>query len=137
MEPVVLYGRGAHMDMQVEGRAARSKDPLMFEIQPHHLSDCHNPKRLTHKLFTTLTVKRSFTVINSGEVAFTIVNMSLNNIPCENRGFKILNCRPFTLAPNETHIVDIVTHLSTSESVELRIRSRELYISVIVGIVLS
>uniref|UniRef100_F1KQA2 Transmembrane protein 131 n=1 Tax=Ascaris suum TaxID=6253 RepID=F1KQA2_ASCSU len=107
MEPVVLYGRGAHMDMQVEGRAARSKDPLMFEIQPHHLSDCHNPKRLTHKLFTTLTVKRSFTVINSGEVAFTIVNMSLNNIPCENRGFKILNCHPFTLAPNETHIVDI------------------------------
>ncbi|VDM37502.1 unnamed protein product [Toxocara canis] len=107
MEPVVLYGRGAHMDMQVEGRAARTKDPLMFEIQPHHLSDCHNPKRLTHKLFTTLTVKRSFTVLNSGEVPFTVVNMSLNNIPCENRGFKILNCHPFTLAPNQTHIIDI------------------------------
>lgn len=46
LEPVVLYGRGARMDMQVEGRAARTRDPLMFEIQPHHLSDCHNPKRV-------------------------------------------------------------------------------------------
>uniref|UniRef100_A0A0R3RIG6 TMEM131_like domain-containing protein n=1 Tax=Elaeophora elaphi TaxID=1147741 RepID=A0A0R3RIG6_9BILA len=107
LEPVVLYGRGARMDMQVEGRAARTGDPLAFEIQPHHLSDCHNPKRLTHKLFTTLTVKRSFTVMNTGEVVFTVVNMSINNIPCENRGFRILNCYPFRLKPNETYSVDI------------------------------
>lgn len=62
---------------------------------------------LTHKLFTTLTVKRSFTVMNTGEVVFTIVNMSINNVPCENRGFRILNCHPFRLKPNETHILDI------------------------------
>nr|CRZ22666.1 Bm2436 [Brugia malayi] len=107
LEPVVLYGRGARMDMQVEGRAARTRDPLTFEIQPRHLSDCHNPKRLTHKFFTTLTVKRSFTVMNTGEVVFTVVNMSINNVPCENRGFHILNCHPFRLKPNETHILDI------------------------------
>ncbi|VDK76129.1 unnamed protein product, partial [Onchocerca ochengi] len=107
LEPVVLYGRGARMDMQVEGRAARTRVPLTFEIQPHHLSDCHNPKRLTHKLFTTLTVKRSFTVMNTGEVVFTVVNMSINNVPCENRGFRILNCHPFQLKPNETHILDV------------------------------
>lgn len=46
LEPVVLYGRGARMDMQVEGRAARARNPLAFEILPHHLSDCYNPKRL-------------------------------------------------------------------------------------------
>lgn len=62
---------------------------------------------LTHKLFTTLTVKRSFTVVNSGEVAFTIVNISINNVACENRGFRILNCHPFRLKPNETHILDV------------------------------
>ncbi|EJD75483.1 transmembrane protein [Loa loa] len=107
LEPVVLYGRGARMDMQVEGRAARTRDPLTFEIQPHHLSDCHNPKRLTHKLFTTLTVKRSFTIMNTGEVVFTVVNISINNVPCENRGFRILNCQPFRLEPNETHILDV------------------------------
>ncbi|KAM3724049.1 Transmembrane protein [Dirofilaria immitis] len=107
LEPVVLYGRGARMDMQVEGRTPRSRDPLTFEIQPHHLSDCHNPKRLTHKLFTTLTVKRSFTIMNTGEVIFTVVNISINNVPCENRGFRILNCQPFQLKPNATHILDI------------------------------
>lgn len=66
-----------------------------------------NVTGLTHKLLTTLTVKRSFAVVNSGEMAFTIVNMSINNVACENRGFRILNCRPFQLAPNETHILDV------------------------------
>uniref|UniRef100_A0A0N4UMJ2 TMEM131_like domain-containing protein n=1 Tax=Dracunculus medinensis TaxID=318479 RepID=A0A0N4UMJ2_DRAME len=107
IEPVILYGRGARMDMQVDGHSARTLNPLMFEIQGHHLADCHNPKRLTHKLFTTLTVKRSFVVANTGEVPFTVVNMSLNNVPCENRGFRILNCHMFQLAPNETYILDI------------------------------
>ncbi|MCP9259030.1 hypothetical protein DINM_002011 [Dirofilaria immitis] len=108
LEPVVLYGRGARMDMQVEGRTPRSRDPLTFEIQPHHLSDCHNPKRLFDtQTFTTLTVKRSFTIMNTGEVIFTVVNISINNVPCENRGFRILNCQPFQLKPNATHILDI------------------------------
>uniref|UniRef100_A0A0N4Z989 TMEM131_like domain-containing protein n=1 Tax=Parastrongyloides trichosuri TaxID=131310 RepID=A0A0N4Z989_PARTI len=107
VEPVVLMGRGAHIDMEIDGKIARTKDPLLFDIQPFHLSDCNNPKRLTHKLSTTLTVKRSFMVKNTGEIAFTIVNMSINNYICENRGFRVLNCDPFTLKPNETHILDI------------------------------
>lgn len=45
--------------------------------------------------------------MNTGEVVFTVVNMSINNVPCENRGFRILNCHPFRLKPNETHILDI------------------------------
>ncbi|VDD93739.1 unnamed protein product [Enterobius vermicularis] len=107
IEPVVLYGKGSRVDMQVDGQSARSGKPLTFEILKHHLADCHNPKRLVHKLNTTLTVKRSFTVVNTGEVTFTVVNMSINYIPCENRGFRILNCHPFRLAPNETYILDI------------------------------
>lgn len=106
LEPVVLYGRGAHVNVEIDNRTARS-EPLFFEIQPTHLSDCFNPKRLMHKLPTTLTVKRSFAVRNSGEVTFSVVNMSVNNIPCENRGFRILNCVPFRLEPNETYFLDI------------------------------
>lgn len=107
VESVVLMGRGAHINMEVDGKLARTKDPLLFDIQPFHLSDCHNPKRLNHKLSTTLTVKRSFMVKNTGEIPFTVVNMSINNYICENRGFRVLNCEPFTLKPNETHILDI------------------------------
>uniref|UniRef100_A0A0N5AGK4 TMEM131_like domain-containing protein n=1 Tax=Syphacia muris TaxID=451379 RepID=A0A0N5AGK4_9BILA len=107
IEPIVLYGKGSRIDMKVEGQSARSGKPLTFEIQKHHLTDCYNPKRLVHKLNTTLTVKRSFTVVNTGEVTFTVVNMSINYLPCENRGFRILNCHPFRLAPNESYVLDI------------------------------
>ncbi|TKR67648.1 hypothetical protein L596_023768 [Steinernema carpocapsae] len=107
IEPVVLYGKGAHIEMRIDNRTARGKDPLLFEIQPHHLDDCSNPKRQMHKLTTTLTVKRLFMVVNTGEVPFTVVNMSINNAPCENRGFKIINCYPFRLLPNESYALEI------------------------------
>ncbi|KAI6177163.1 hypothetical protein M3Y97_00877100 [Aphelenchoides bicaudatus] len=87
IEPVVLYGKGAHINMEIDGKLARN-DYLLFDILPTHLADCHNPKRLTHKLPTTLTVKRSGT-------------------PCKDRGFRVLNCKPFTLTPNETHTLEI------------------------------
>lgn len=45
IEPVVLYGKGSRVDMQVDGQSARSGKPLTFEILKHHLADCHNPKR--------------------------------------------------------------------------------------------
>lgn len=62
---------------------------------------------LMHKLHSTLTVRRPFQVMNSGEVQFTVTNMSINGVPCENRGFRILNCYPFRLQPNETYALDI------------------------------
>lgn len=107
IEPVVLYGQGAQIRMEVDNKTVRSNDALLFEILPSHLSDCRNPKRLLNKLPTTLTVKRSFTVKNTGEVTFLVINISINNMPCENRGFRILNCEPFRLEPNETFILDI------------------------------
>uniref|UniRef100_A0A914XGB6 Transmembrane protein 131 n=1 Tax=Plectus sambesii TaxID=2011161 RepID=A0A914XGB6_9BILA len=106
MEPVVLYGRGATVDLKISNRAARST-PLLFEIQDRHLADCHNPKRLTHKLMTTLTVRRSFLARNTGEVVINVVNMTISGKPCENYGFRILNCEPFRLKPNETHMLEV------------------------------
>uniref|UniRef100_A0A1I7YZI3 TMEM131_like domain-containing protein n=1 Tax=Steinernema glaseri TaxID=37863 RepID=A0A1I7YZI3_9BILA len=107
IEPVVLYGKGARIEMRIDNRTARSHDPLLFEIQPHHLDDCGNPKRQMHKLSTTLTVKRLFMVTNTGEVPFAVTNMSINNAACENRGFKIINCFPFRLQPNESYALEI------------------------------
>jgi hypothetical protein len=60
-----------------------------------------------HKLPTTLTVRRSFVVWNSGEVAFVVINITINGVSCENRGFQILNCGRFTLKPNENHTLEI------------------------------
>ncbi|KAL3091012.1 hypothetical protein niasHT_023612 [Heterodera trifolii] len=106
LEPVVLYGRGARMHMDIDNKTARSL-PLLFEIQPQHLADCANPRRQLHKLPTTLTVRRSFVVRNSGEVSFSVFNISVSNTPCENRGFRVLNCDRFRLEPNETTLLDI------------------------------
>lgn len=106
IEPVVLYGQGAQIRMEIDNKTARSNS-LLFEILPTHLTDCRNPKRLLNKLPTTLTVKRSFTVKNTGEVTFSVVNMSISNMPCENRGFRILNCESFKLEPNEMLVLDI------------------------------
>uniref|UniRef100_A0A183BL57 TMEM131_like domain-containing protein n=2 Tax=Globodera pallida TaxID=36090 RepID=A0A183BL57_GLOPA len=119
LEPVVLYGRGAKMHMDIDNKTARSQ-PLLFEILPQHLADCANPRRQLHKLPTTLTVRRSFVVRNSGEVSFSVFNISISNTPCENRGFRVLNCDRFRLEPNETILLDIAYTpdflLSTNEA---------------------
>ncbi|KAI6240905.1 hypothetical protein M3Y99_00399100 [Aphelenchoides fujianensis] len=62
IEPVVMYGKGAH---------------------------------------------RTFVVKNTGEVNFSIVNVSISGSNCEDRGFRVLNCQPFSLGPNETHSLEI------------------------------
>lgn len=124
IEPVVMYGKGARIGVKVEGAEARSKKPLLFEIRHDHLTDCNNPKRLMHKLHSTLTVRRPFQVMNSGEVQFTVTNMSINGVPCENRGFRILNCYPFRLQPNETYALDIAytpDFLTTTNEADLQL----------------
>ncbi|KAF8359724.1 tmem-131 [Pristionchus pacificus] len=124
VEPVVVYGRGARIGMEVENIKSRSKTPLYFEIRHDHLHDCNNPKRLMHRFMSTLTVRRPFTVTNTGEVPFTIVNISINNFPCENRGFRVLNCDGFRLKPNESHVLDIAhtpDFLSTTNEADLQL----------------
>lgn len=43
IEPVVLYGQGARIDVKVENKSTKS-EPSLFDIQPIHLKDCFNPK---------------------------------------------------------------------------------------------
>lgn len=124
VEPVVVYGRGARIGMEVEKVKSRSKTPLYFEIRHDHLHDCNNPKRLMHRFMSTLTVRRPFTVTNTGEVPFTVVNISINNFACENRGFRVLNCEGFRLKPNESHVLDIAhtpDFLSTTNEADLQL----------------
>ena len=54
-----------------------------------------------------LTVKRSFTARNTGDLPIYITGFSVNGLPCEGYGFKILNCGPFHLPPNGTRKIDI------------------------------
>uniref|UniRef100_A0A915M8C1 Transmembrane protein 131-like conserved domain-containing protein n=1 Tax=Meloidogyne javanica TaxID=6303 RepID=A0A915M8C1_MELJA len=93
-------------NMAIDDKSANSQ-PLLFELEPKHLDDCANPRRQLHRMPTTLTVRRSFAVYNNGEVGFSVVNISISGAPCENRGFRVLNCDKFRLEPNETSYLDI------------------------------
>ncbi|CAB3403597.1 unnamed protein product [Caenorhabditis bovis] len=81
-------------------------------------------RSLMHKLHSTLTVRRPFNVYNTGDVEFTVTNMSINSVSCENRGFRILNCYPFRLLPNESYALDIAytpDFLATTNEADLQL----------------
>jgi hypothetical protein len=56
---------------------------------------------------SNLTVKRSFTARNTGELLIDVYAFYINGLACEGYGFKVLNCAPFTLQPNGTKKIEI------------------------------
>lgn len=54
-----------------------------------------------------LTVKRSFTAKNTGELPIEVYGFYINGLRCEGYGFKVLNCIPFMLSPNATKKIEI------------------------------
>lgn len=54
-----------------------------------------------------LSVKRSFTAKNTGELPIEVYGFYINNWRCEGYGFKVLDCTPFKLNPNSTKRIDI------------------------------
>ena len=76
-----------------------------------------NVWNFTHVLFSgekhrkfavpNLTVKRSFTARNTGDLPIYVAGFNINGLPCEGYGFRILNCGAFDLPPHGTHKIDI------------------------------
>lgn len=52
-------------------------------------------------------VRRTFTAKNTGQIPVLITNITINGVACENRGYKVLNCAPFRLKPNETYQLEV------------------------------
>ena len=55
----------------------------------------------------TFTVRRTFTVRNTGQLPFYVHGFSINDLPCEGYGFRILDCSGFQMLPNDSKKVDI------------------------------
>ena len=55
----------------------------------------------------TFTVRRTFTVRNTGQLPFYVHGFSVNDLPCEGYGFRILDCSGFQMLPNDSKKVDI------------------------------
>ncbi|XP_044255531.1 transmembrane protein 131 [Tribolium madens] len=106
LEVVKLLGQGAHPQFKFGNRKPGSVQPLSFELTEKHLKDCEKEKQYRNPS-PNLSVKRSFTARNIGDVTIYINAFFINDLPCEGYGFKILNCVPFILHPNGTKKIDI------------------------------
>ncbi|RZB94452.1 hypothetical protein BDFB_002062 [Asbolus verrucosus] len=106
LEVIRLKGQGAHPLFKFGNRKPGSVQPLSFELTEKHLKDCEREKQFRNPS-PNLTVKRSFTARNIGDVTIHINSFFINDLPCEGYGFKILNCVPFVLHPNGTKKIDI------------------------------
>ena len=59
------------------------------------------------RTFPSFTVRRTFTAKNVGQLPLHILSMNINGYECDGYGFRILNCEPFTLQPNDSQRIDI------------------------------
>ncbi|KYN22775.1 hypothetical protein ALC57_04555 [Trachymyrmex cornetzi] len=104
LEVLRMSGRGASAQFRFGHRKPGSTTPLLFELTDKHLKDCERDR---NKLVTTLTIKRSFTARNTGELPIEIYGFYINDWHCEGYGFKVLDCTPFKLSPNATKRIEI------------------------------
>lgn len=74
-----------------------------FELSLSSVSE-KKPSKTTVPHFT---VRRTFTLRNTGELPFYVRGFSINDSPCEGYGFKVLDCDGFEIQPNGSKKIDI------------------------------
>ncbi|XP_063700102.1 transmembrane protein 131 homolog [Culicoides brevitarsis] len=104
VESVWITARAVQPLFKFSNRKSGSATPLIFEVTDNHLKACDKPQTNYNPF---VTIKRTFTAKNFGEVPITVYGLRVENNPCEGFGFKILNCHPFELAPNASEKIEI------------------------------
>ncbi|KAK7503847.1 hypothetical protein BaRGS_00004970, partial [Batillaria attramentaria] len=108
MDTVVVTGQGCHGEMKFSNRKPGAMSPLTFEMTEKHLKNCDISEKKPSKLLVPhFTVRRTFTLRNTGELPFYVRGFSINESPCEGYGFKVLDCDGFEMLPNTSRKVDI------------------------------
>lgn len=104
IEAVWLSARAVVPQFKFGNRKPGNATPLQFEINEKHLKLCEKKIGGGNVLISS---KRTFTAKNSGEVPLTIFGIRIENDLCVGYGFKVLNCEPFQLQPNESRKIEI------------------------------
>ncbi|GFN80733.1 transmembrane protein 131-like isoform x2 [Plakobranchus ocellatus] len=108
IDAVVIQGQGRLGEMRFNNKKPGSSSALTFEMTEKHLKNCDLSERKSNKnIVPNFTVRRPFTLRNSGELPFYIHGFSINNLPCEGYGFKVLDCSGFEMAPNSSKKINI------------------------------
>lgn len=105
VEAVWLSARAVVPQFKFGNRKPGNTTPLQFEISEKHLKLCE--KSSSTGASVLISSKRTFTAKNYGEVPLIISGMRVENDLCLGYGFKVLNCEPFQLMPNESKKIEI------------------------------
>nr|CAH7726090.1 unnamed protein product [Callosobruchus chinensis] len=103
LEAIKLTAQSALPSIKFGNRKPGSVQPLSFDMTEKHMKDCEKEKDTS----PNLTVKRTFTARNIGELAVYVHSFRINDLECEGYGFRVIDCEPFVLPPNGTKKIDI------------------------------
>ncbi|XP_061164811.1 transmembrane protein 131-like isoform X1 [Saccostrea echinata] len=107
IDAIVVQGQGGRGEMKLSNKRPGSSIPLQFDITEKHLKNCDKKKQTKNTMVPNFTVRRSFTLKNTGELPFFIHSYSINGSPCEGYGFRVLDCEGYEMLPNTSRKIDI------------------------------
>ncbi|XP_016958441.1 transmembrane protein 131 homolog [Drosophila biarmipes] len=99
-EAVWLQARAVQSQFRFGNRRPGSSSPLLFEMAIDQFQGCQSGNG-------AVVATRSFTARNSGVIPMRIEGFLIGSLPCEDYGFKVMDCEGFDLGENETRKVEI------------------------------
>ncbi|KAK0064719.1 transmembrane protein 131 [Biomphalaria pfeifferi] len=107
IDAVVVQGQGRKGEMRFNNKKPGSHSALTFELTEKHLKNCDTSEKKNKNVMPNFTVRRPFTLRNTGELPFYIHGFSINELPCEGYGFKVFDCSGFEMPPNSSRKINI------------------------------
>lgn len=101
LESILLKGMGAYPVLSFGSK--RKLPPLIFDLESSPMIDLMCSKNKT--LLPSET--RIFLIKNPGKHTVRITSMTINSVLCSGYGFRILDCRKFSLLPNQSREVSV------------------------------
>ena len=119
IDALLLQGQGGNGILKIGNQLPGSKSVLSFELLEKHLKSCSKSKpspassSSSFPIEPTFTVHRTFSAVNVGKLSMRIKGFTIGPqsgttpMSCQGFGFKVINCGPFDLRPNENKKIHI------------------------------
>lgn len=119
IDALLLQGQGGNGILKIGNQLPGPKSVLSFELLEKHLKSCSKSKTSSaassssFPIEPTFTVHRTFSAVNVGKLSMRIKGFTIGPqsgatpMSCQGFGFKVINCGPFDLRPNENKKIHI------------------------------